>query len=160
LEKKHVRKITMKNTNSIGKKSLIAIARRMKSFVLAMLTFMVAPAAYAQVLDAVDVQQRGADAEIVIRFANPVLYLRHNPLEEGRSVRVYLKLVGVGMQDGDLAPDSRRLPATGSAPAATIMFPESDGALSVSFDRSTRFSVRPGADGRSISILIPSKAGG
>ena len=150
----------MKNAISIGNKSLIAIARRMKSFVLAGLTLLVAPAAYAQALDAVDVQQRGADAEIVIRFVNPVLYLRHNPLEEGRSVRVYLKLVGVGMQDGDLAPDSRRLPATGSTPAANIMFPESDGALSVSFDRSTRFSVRPGADGRSISILIPSRPGG
>jgi hypothetical protein len=113
--------------------------------------------AHGQALDAVEVQPRGANAEITIRFASQILYLRHNPLEEGRSVRIYLRLVG--LQEGDLAPDAKRVAAMGPAPAATIRFPEPDGALSVAFDQSTRFSVRPGSDGRSIGILIPAKPG-
>ena len=154
-----MRKITMKNTNSIGKKSLKAIVQFVRAVTLASVALLLAPVAYGQALDAVDVQPRGSDAEITIRFATPVLYMNHNPREEGRSVRIYLKLVGPGLQDGDLAPDNRRVPAIGSAPAVTVMFPESDGSLSVSFDRSTRYSVRPGQDGRSISILIPAKPG-
>jgi hypothetical protein len=150
----------MKNTNSIGKKSLNAMAQFVRTVALAAAALILAPAAYGQALDAVDVQQRGADAEITVRFATAILYMNHNPREEGQSVRVYLKLVGVGLQDGDLAPDSRRVPAIGSAPAVTVMFPESDGSLSVSFDRSMRYSVRPGQDGKSISILIPAKPGG
>ena len=115
--------------------------------------------AHGQALDAVDVQQRGANAEIIVRFATQILYLRHNPLEEGRSVRIYLRLVGIGLQESDLTPDSRRLAALGPAPAATIRFPEPDGAMSISFDQSTHFSVRPGSDGRSIVVLIPAKPG-
>lgn len=155
-----MRKITIKNANSIGNKSLAAIGPFVRAAVLAIAAVAIAPAAHAQAIDAVDVQQRGADAEIIIRFATQVLYMSHNPLGEGRSVRVYLRLVGAGVQDGDLAPDRRRLPALEPAPAASIMFPEPDGALSIAFDRSTRFSVRPGSDGRSISILIPAKSGG
>jgi hypothetical protein len=153
-----VRKITMKIANSIGRISLKSIAPWVRAAALAAMTL--ASTAHGQALDAADVQQRGADAEIIIRFATQILYLRHNPREEGRSVRIYLRIVGVGLQDADLTPDSRRLGALEPAPGATIRFPEPDGALSISFDQATRFSVRPGSDGRSISILIPAKPGG
>jgi hypothetical protein len=60
----------------------------------------------------------------------------------------------------DLTPYTSRLRALGPAPGASISFPEPDGSVSVSFDEATRFSVRPNADGRSISVLIAGKPGG
>ena len=149
--------IAMNATSAIGRISLKAAAWLVQAVALAPLFL---ASAQGQALDSVDVQQRDTGAEIIIRFATQILYLRHNPLAEGRSVRIYLRLVGIGLQEGDLAPDSRRLAASGPAPAATIRFPEPDGSASVSFEQATRFSVRPGADGRSISILIPANPGG
>jgi len=151
---------TMKSKNRIGTSTLGGIARFLSAAMLSTLLSLLATAAHGQALDGVDVQQRGADTEITIRFATQVLYLRHNPFEAGQSVRIYLRVVGIGLQDSDMTPDSRRLGAFGSAPAATIRFPEPDGALSISFDQATRFGVRPSPDGRSISILIPAKSGG
>jgi hypothetical protein len=151
---------TMKSTNRIGTSSIGRIARFFRVAILSIPISLLASVADGQALDGVDVQQRGADTEISIRFATQVLYLRHNPLETGQSVRIYLRVVGIGLQDSDMTPDSRRLGAFGSAPAATIRFPEPDGALSISFDQATRFGVRPSPDGRSISILIPAKSGG
>jgi hypothetical protein len=149
----------MKTTIRIGNMSLGWMAQFVRA-ALALATLAFASAAQGQALDVAEVQLRGADTEITIRFATQILYLRHNPREEGRSVRIYLRLVGIGLQESDLTPDSRRLPPLGSAPAATVSFPEPDGALSVTFDQSTRFSVSPGTDGRSISIVIPARPGG
>jgi hypothetical protein len=116
--------------------------------------------AHGQALDAVDVKEGEADVQIVLRFSTQIQYVRHNPLEQGPSLNIYLRMVGVGLRPGDLAPSTRRIPPHGPAPAAVIRFPEPDGSVSIAFDQSTRFSVRPGSDGRSISILIPAKPDG
>lgn len=150
----------MRSTNSIAsmaRKSLGTLAPLARAAL--MTTLALASTAHGQALDAVDVQARGADTEITLRFTTPILYLRHNPLEQGRSVRIYLRYAGIGPQDSDLMPQTRRLAAYGPAPAASIRFPETDGALSITFDQSTRFSVRPRADGRSIIVVIPAGPG-
>jgi hypothetical protein len=120
---------------------------------------MSASAVYGQGLDTAEIQRRGADAEITVRFVTQLLYLRHCPPEEGLSVRIYLRFTGIRAGEIERLPGTRILPALGPAPASTIRFPESDGSLSVVFDKSTRYSVRPGDDGRSITILIPAKPG-
>jgi hypothetical protein len=154
----------MKRVGKVVNSSLSAAYGFLMGFgragLLAGLLTMMPATALAQAMDTIDVQQRGPGAEILIRFATQVLYMRHNPPSEGQSVRIYLRLVGPGLQEGDLIPDSRRSYPVAPAPGATIRFPESDGSLSVSFDQATRFSVRPGSDGRSISIMIPAKPGG
>jgi len=126
----------------------------------AVLTATTLATAHGQALDAVDVKQHETDVEIVLRFSTQIQYVRHIPLEQGRSLRIYLRLVGVGLKSDDLAPSTLRTPPHGPAPAAVIRFPEQDDAVSITFDQSTRFSVRPGADGRSISVLIPAKPDG
>ncbi|MCJ7838601.1 MAG: hypothetical protein MUP61_05230 [Burkholderiales bacterium] len=125
--------------------------------VVAIAILVSASAAHGQALDTAEIQKRGADAEITIRFVTQILYLRHCPPEEGRSVRIYLRLTGGRAGEIERLPGARILPALGPAPASNIRFPESDGSLSVAFDKSTRYSVRPGDDGRSITILIPAK---
>jgi len=115
----------------------------------------------AQLLDSVDVHPKGDNAEIVVRFATPVQYLRHAPPAAGRALRVYLQLTGgMGTQPGDLLPATLRPPKNDLVPKFTVTFPDSGNALMIEFERQTRFSVHPGADGRSISILVPSSPGG
>lgn len=116
---------------------------------------------HAQLLDSVDVHSRGDNAEIVVRFATPVQYLRHAPTTAGRTLRVYLKSAGgTGSQPGDLLPPTLRPPKNDLVPKFTVTFPDSGNALMIEFDRQTRFSVHPGTDGRSISILVPPSQGG
>ncbi|MBE0626062.1 MAG: hypothetical protein IH606_14750 [Burkholderiales bacterium] len=152
---------TMKAMNQPGRKSLKRSVKAMAwLFRAVVLMAMTLATAHGQALDAVDVKQREADVEIILRFSTQIQYVRHNPLEQGQSLRIYVRLVGVGLKPGDLAPSTRRTPPHGPAPAAVIRFPEHDGAVSIAFDQSTRFSVRPGSDGRSISILIPARPDG
>lgn len=153
--------ITKKSMNQSGRKSLKTSLKAIALlFRAAVLTAMTLASAHGQALDAVEVKQREADVEIVLRFSTQIQYVRHNPLEQGRSLRIYVRVVGVGLRPGDIAPSTQRIPPHGPAPAAVIRFPEQDGAASITFEQSTRFSVRPGPDGRSISILIPAKPDG
>jgi hypothetical protein len=122
---------------------------------LALLLLIAAGLARGQVLDSVEVQRRGDKAEISIRFAAQVQYLRHVPLDSGSLLRIYLRLVGPGIQESDVTPESRRFPRNGLVPQFTVRFPEPDGALLITFDQPVQFVVRPGADGRSITITVP-----
>ena len=150
--------ITMKTIIRLGKKSRLVMRRLICTALFG--AALISPVAQGQALDSVDVQARGDDAEIVMRFATSILYLRHNPQKEGRALRIYFRFVGVGVQEIDLTPYTRRLRAFGPAPGVSISFPEPDGSVSVTFDESAHFSVRPNADGRSISVLIAGKPGG
>jgi len=116
----------------------------------------------AQLLDSVDVHPKGSGAEILVRFATPVQYVRHAPQAAGTTLRVYLRLTrdSAGMQSGDLLPTTMRPPGNDLVPRFTVTYPDSGNALLVEFGRRTRFSVHPGADGRSISILVPLSSGG
>jgi hypothetical protein len=112
-------------------------------------------------LDGVEIQPKGSSAEIVVRFATQVQYVRHAPQASGKTLRVYLQLTGgAGTQPGDLLPATMRPPKNDLVPKFAVTYPESGNALMIEFDRQTRFSVRPGADGRSISILVSSSSGG
>lgn len=154
--------ITIITMGQPGRKSLKTSLLEAMTWLLraAVLTAMTVTSAHGQALDAVDVKQREADVEIVLRFSTQIQYVRHNPLEQGRSLSIYVRLVGVGLKPGDLAPSTQRIPPHGPAPSAVIRFPEPDGSVSIAFDQFTHFSVRPGSDGRSIRILIPAKADG
>lgn len=113
--------------------------------------------AYGQALDSVDVVNNGNETEVIIRFVPRVQYLRHAPVDFGKSVRVYLQLVGLGIQPGDLVRATKHLPKTDRSPHMTISYPELDKSLLINFEEPVRYSVRPGADGRSISILLPTQ---
>jgi hypothetical protein len=118
------------------------------------------PVGYSQAIDTVDVQRRSdSEAEIIIRFATRVQYLRHAPQGTGSSVRIYVMLTGGGLQPGDLIPQTKRLPKQDSLPQTTISFPELDNSLLVSFEQPVRFSVSPGPDGRSIYLLVVTGTG-
>ena len=114
--------------------------------------------ASASVIDSVDVAPLGDQAQITIRFATEILYLRHAPDREGRQLRIFFRVTKPGLAESDLMQEVRNSPRNGLVPAFTLIYPELVNAMLVSFSQPTSFVVRPGNDSRSIVILVPRTA--
>jgi len=111
--------------------------------------------ARAQLLDSVDVQEgEGPRSQILVRFTAAVQYLRHTPPHTGTTLRIFLQLLGPGVQPEDLLPVTLQYRGGERVPRFTASFPETNDALVVSFEREVRFSVGQGPDNRSILIAV------
>lgn len=128
------------------------------SVILTFCSIMAMSPAHGQALDSVEVISRNNTTEIIVHFALRLQYLRHAPVDYGKSVRIYLQVVGIGLQPEDLMPATKILQKTDRSPRMTITFPEIDNSLLVNFDEPVRYAIRPGPDGRSILILLPTAA--
>ncbi|MRR50779.1 MAG: hypothetical protein EG825_07650, partial [Rhodocyclaceae bacterium] len=111
--------------------------------------------ASAQVIDRIDIQRVGEEAEIHIRFITRVQYMRHAPVSEGKDLRVFFALAGSEFRESDLMQESKRSPKTDLIPRFNLVYPELTNAMLITFDRSTRFRVRQGGDGFSLVITVP-----
>ncbi len=114
--------------------------------------------ARGETLDRIEVQRHGKAAEIVIHFTTQVQYLRHAPRDSGKVLSVYLQLTGIGTGPSDLNDlvlSTRHSPPTDMVPPFTVTYPGTNGSILIEFDTPTRFSVRPGQDGRSLSVIVP-----
>ena len=131
------------------------LARVVRISCLAFVT-LCAQSSFGQAIDSVDVERIGNEAEISIRFITQIQYLRHAPPDSGKSLRIYLRFTGPGIEESDLiVPNTIRPSKTGYLGSFSVFFPEPDRALLIAFDQSTRYTVRPKPDGRSISIRVP-----
>ena len=109
--------------------------------------------ALAHIVERVEVQRAGDEAEIVIRFDTQVQYQRHSPLNSGSRLNIFFKVVGVdpdptGVLEETMVSRGELFSGT------TFRYPEPDSSLLVAFPVSTAFRVRQGSDGRSISIFV------
>ena len=152
----------MKTLSAIGRTSLssnrCALARSGRALgraSFAALALLASSAACAQLLEQLDVDSEGRTATIVVRFAAPVQYLRHTPLSSGRTLRIYLQVTGRGMQPGDMVPVTLRSQGDTRVPRFSATFPDAGNALMLEFDRTVKFEVGPGPDGRSIVLTLP-----
>jgi hypothetical protein len=118
-----------------------------------------APESRKQLVAGVDVQRRGKNAEISLRFAVPIRLLRHIPGDEGSSLRLYLEASEPQVRPPQGFREALRVPDNDLAPRLTVTYPETDGALLLAFDRSTRFTVSAAPDGRRIVVVVPSLPG-
>lgn len=118
-----------------------------------------APDSRRQLVAGVDVQRRGKDAEISLRFAVPVTLLRHAPGDAGSSLRLYLESSEPQVRPPRGFKEALRVPENDLVPGLTLTFPEADGALLMAFDRATRFTVSAAPDGRRIAIVVPALPG-
>jgi len=122
---------------------------------LAFCTLVATGLAHGQALDSVEIVTRDDQTELIVHFLPRVQYLRHAPVDYGKSVRVYLQFVGPGVEARDyFVPVTKHLAKTEHSPHVTISYPEPDKSLLIIFDAPARYIVRPGKDGRSISILL------
>ncbi len=122
---------------------------------VALLAITVLPA-YAQVIDSIEINQIGDEAEIQIQFISRIQFLRQTPLKNG-DIRLYFNLRDVDALDPRLIPETKKSPQSDMVPPFTITYPELDGSLALRFGKVKmwNYKVRPGNDGRSLSIITP-----
>lgn len=111
-------------------------------------------AAQAHVIDRIDVNRVGDEAEIHIQFDVRIQYLREASLKNGE-IHVYIQLLEADPDSTSLLPEAKDSPPTDITPHFSVAYPGLDSSLTIKFDNEVSYRVRPGSDGRSISIFTP-----
>jgi predicted double-glycine peptidase len=106
--------------------------------------------ARGELVEAIDIERKGAEALITIRFSAPIAYQTHTPVDSGSSLRIYPGIPGA---ETSSTRGMLRLPDTDMVPPFTVSYPEPDGALLIEFDRPTRFEVSPNT--HAVTITVP-----
>jgi hypothetical protein len=104
-------------------------------------------AAYAQIIDTVEVRQQGDDAVIRVNFAVLIQYLRHVPAEHGTAVRIFFQITGGDTSALGLITEERRPQPTNLLPKFRVIYPaQAPGPqrfIDVVFDSAVDFRVSP-----------------
>ncbi|GAA5181710.1 hypothetical protein GCM10025771_29260 [Niveibacterium umoris] len=111
--------------------------------------------ACAQVIDRIDINRDGTEAETVIRFASRIQYIRHAPPNSGQVLRVFIRLINPALDEADMVPETVQSPKTDMVPSFSVTYPEMSGSVLISYPKPMTYTVRQGADGRSIVIRTP-----
>jgi hypothetical protein len=115
--------------------------------------------ARAEVIDRIQINRAGDEAEIQIRFTTRIQFLRQVMLKNG-DVRLYLNLLG-NTGNPNQVQQRRESPPSNIVPRFTVTYPEIDKSLTISFGKDIgSYYIRPGNDGRSISFFMPITATG
>ncbi len=114
-------------------------------------------AAWAQVIDHVDVTRQGDEAEIVIHFLDKIQYQRHSPPTRGELLNIYFQLLTFEGTESGLTRETKALPPSSILDGVTVSYPEANSAMLLKFHGVTTYRVRPGSDGRSIAVFVPAK---
>ncbi len=134
---------TMRNyTRSFN---LLAVALMLNGFAIKQ--------AQAHVIDRIEINHAGDEAEIQIQFDMKIQYLREASLNNNE-IHVFIKLLEAD-PDPSLVPEAMESPPSEIAPHFTVRFPELDSSVAITFDEKVAYRVQPGKDGRSISIFTP-----
>ena len=110
--------------------------------------------AQAHVIDRIELNRAGDEVEIQVIFDVRVQYLREASLNNGE-VHIFITLLEADPDRTSLIPEAMDSPPTDIAPHFTVAYPGLDTSLTIKFDKAVIYRVRPGADGRSISIYTP-----
>jgi tetratricopeptide (TPR) repeat protein len=110
--------------------------------------------ANAHVIDRIEINRAGNEAEIQIMFDVRIQYLREASLNNGE-IHIFLNLLEADPDRDHLVPEAMEPPPTDFAPHFSVAFPALDSSLAIRFDKVVSYRVSPGKDGRSISIFTP-----
>jgi tetratricopeptide (TPR) repeat protein len=122
---------------------------------LVSIIWVVLNSAHAEVIDRIQINQAGDEAEIQIRFVPRIQFLRQVMLKNG-DVRLYFNLLETDTSDKKIVYQRKDSPPSNIVPHFTITYPEIDKSLTISFGKELKsYYIRPGNDGRSISFFTP-----
>lgn len=111
--------------------------------------------ARAEVIDRIQINQAGDEAEIRLRFLTRVQFIRQVMLKNG-DIRLYFNLLDTDTTDKQPSRQRKESPPSNLVPRFTVTYPEIDSSLTISFGKELfSYHVRPGNDGRSISLFVP-----
>ena len=114
-----------------------------------------AGAAKAHIIDRVEVERKGKEAHIRIRFNTTIQYLRHAPENAGKTLLIYIQVTGPETPNPDLGPQTVSLPKTDLVPHLRVTYPGAGHALQLDFSQRTSYNITWSVDGRSIDIIVP-----
>lgn len=125
-------------------------------------------AAASNLIDHAETVGKNGAAEVRIIFARPVHYRRHAPPNEGQIV--HIELDAPGLEGSAPVPNEEyvRVPPAAGVPGFFVLYrpvrdsdvPAAPLVLTVQFDAPTAYALRPGADGRSLILVVPPKRDG
>lgn len=118
-------------------------------------TLLLSANASANVIDAIEISRVDDKAQITIRFATEIQYLRHGPDDEGKFLRIFFRIAKPGFSENDVMQETLRSPPSDLIPRFTVAYPELVNGMLITFAKTTKFSVKPGGDARSILIFVP-----
>lgn len=131
------------------------LLRKFPLFAIALLLCAVAiKPAQAHVIERIEIDHVGDEAEIQIQFDVRIQYLREATLKNGE-VRVYINLLEADPDRTVQVPEAMDSPPSDIAPHFRVSYPGLDSSLTIKFDQKVSYRVRVGNDGRSISIFTP-----
>ena len=122
---------------------------------IALLLFLAWSSVGAQVLDRIEINRIGKEAEIRILFTTEIQYLRHVPLDHGKQLRIFFRITNPQIVESDLPQETLTSPNTDLVPRFSVTFPELINGMLIDFSQSMQFRVRPGEDAKSIVITVP-----
>lgn len=96
----------------------------------------------------------GDEAEIQIKFDVRIQFLREASLEGGE-IHIYINLLEADPEGIRQVPEAMDSPPMDIAPHFSVTYPDLDSSLTIKFAKAVSYRIRPGQDGRSISIFIP-----
>lgn len=126
-----------------------------KAVCAALVMLMLSTGVFANVIDSIDIERVQDKAQVTIRFATEIQYLRHAPDDEGKFLRVFFQVSKPGFVESELMQESLRSPVSDLVPRFTVTYPELKNGMLISFTKATTYLVSPGGDGKSIVILLP-----
>jgi hypothetical protein len=120
-----------------------------------LLLVLAAPSAHAEVIDRIQINRSGDEAEIKIFFVTHIQFMRQAMLKNG-DIRLYFNLLEADTADQRPVKQRRDSPPSSLVPPFTLTYPEIDSSMTLSFGkRVENYYIRPGADGHSISFFTP-----
>jgi hypothetical protein len=112
-------------------------------------------AAFAQILDRIEVSRSNGVAEIRIDFAVQVQYQRHTPPGKGRELNIFIKPINAPPPESEAIEETLSAPETDIVPTFKVLYPHLGNAVAIRFAQETEWTVRPAPDGRSIVVVVP-----
>lgn len=135
---------------------------------LAALAALVLPAtASTRLMDDIELEGQNGSVRVKVSFTVPLNYLRHFPPEKGEILNVFLQPASAtGLREtlGHPATDEiRRSPRSPLLPCFTVTYVQPRDVqrdpvqLVFQFDQPVSYRLEPGADGRSLMLVLPAQ---
>lgn len=102
-----------------------------------------------------DMDDALGEVKYIIHFEEKILYEHHAPKEEGKLLRVFIRLTEALPLDAGFFEQTLWTKKIDRAPTLSATYPSADKSLLISFSHPTKYTVRPGSDGKSIVITVP-----
>ncbi len=110
----------------------------------------------AEYLSQIELIQSESSNDFVIHFDKNLLFEKNTPLNEGKVLFIRLRFMDTRplAEQRAFIEETLRVKRSDALPGVSVSYANNDNQLVVTFTQSTKYSVRPGDDGRSIIISL------